>query len=414
MASRPLVSVHSSQGKVVAQVRLPNVFTSPIRPDVVHEIHTSMAKNKRQPYAVSRFAGEQTSAESWGTGRAVARIPRVPGGGTHRAGQGAFGNMCRGGRMFAPTKIWRRWHRKVNVSQKRFAVCSALAASALPSLVLARGHRIEGVPEIPLVVANSSVSEVVKTKQAVALLKGLNAYEDVEKVKDSKAIRRGKGKMRNRRRVQRRGPLVIYAKKSPLLKALRNLPGVEALHVDRLDLLKLAPGGHLGRFIIWLQDAFVRLDPLFGSYKSKSQLKQGFSLPRPLLTNPDLGRVINSDEIQTHVRPLIRQPAFHVRKKNALKNLGYLIKLNPYAKTQRRRQLLLEKTRAEKKEELLKKRRAEAKKRDAIKKKRKAVYAAMLSNPCLYEIEKEPSKEEPVQVVAEAKEEADAGDEGDY
>ena len=50
-------------------------------------------------------AGHQTAAESWGTGRAVSRIPRVPGGGTHRAGQGAFGNMCRGGRMFAPTKV---------------------------------------------------------------------------------------------------------------------------------------------------------------------------------------------------------------------------------------------------------------------------------------------------------------------
>jgi ribosomal protein L4 len=35
----------------------------------------------------------QSSAESWGTGRAVSRIPRVPGGGTHRAGQGAFGNV---------------------------------------------------------------------------------------------------------------------------------------------------------------------------------------------------------------------------------------------------------------------------------------------------------------------------------
>jgi len=414
MASRPLVSVHNEKGKVVGQVRLPSVFTSPIRPDVVHDIHTSMAKNKRQPYAVSRHAGEQTSAESWGTGRAVARIPRVPGGGTHRAGQGAFGNMCRGGRMFAPTKIWRRWHRKVNVSQKRFAVCSALAASALPALVLARGHRVEGVPEIPLVVSNASVAEVVKTKQAVALLKGLNAYEDVEKVKDSRAIRRGKGKMRNRRRVQRRGPLVIYAKKSPLLKALRNLPGVEALHVDRLDLLKLAPGGHLGRFIIWLQDAFVRLEPLFGSYQSKSQLKHGFSLPRPLLTNPDLGRVINSDEIQTRVRPIIRQPTFHVRKKNALKNLGYLIKLNPYAKTQRRVQILTERTRAAKKEELLAKRRAEAKKRDSIKKKRKALYAAMLENPCLYEIEKEARKEEE-KVVAAAQEtnEEDGGDEGD-
>jgi len=406
MASRPLVSVHNDKGKVVSQVRLPNVFTSPIRPDVVHEIHTSMAKNKRQPYAVSRFAGEQTSAESWGTGRAVARIPRVPGGGTHRAGQAAFGNMCRGGRMFAPTKIWRRWHRKVNVSQKRFAVCSALAASALPSLVLARGHRVERVPEIPLVVSNDSVAEVVKTKQAVSLLKGLQAYEDVEKVKDSRAIRRGKGKMRNRRRVQRRGPLVIYAKKSPLLKALRNLPGVETLHVDRLDLLKLAPGGHLGRFIIWLQDAFVRLDPLFGSYKAKSQLKQGFSLPRPLLTNPDLGRVINSDEIQTIVRPVIRQPVFHVRKKNPLKNLGFLIKLNPYAKTQRRRQILVEKARATKKDQILAKKRVEAKKRDSIKKKRKALYAAMLSNPCLYEVEKE-KKEEAAQptVVAEAEEE---------
>jgi len=47
----------------------------------------SIAKNKRQPYAVSEKAGHQTSAESWGTGRAVARIPRVGGGGTHRSGQ---------------------------------------------------------------------------------------------------------------------------------------------------------------------------------------------------------------------------------------------------------------------------------------------------------------------------------------
>jgi len=276
----------------------------------------------------------------------------------------------------------------------------------LPALVLARVHRIESVPEIPLVISNESVAEVAKTKQAVALLKGLSAYEDVEKVKDSKAIRRGKGKMRNRRRVQRRGPLVIYAKKSPLLKALRNLPGVETLHVDRLDLLKLAPGGHLGRFIIWLQDAFVRLDPLFGSYHSKSQLKQGFSLPRPLMANPDLGRVINSDEIQTSVRAIIRQPAFHVRKKNPLKNLGFLIKLNPYAKTQRRRQILVEKARANKKDKILTQKRAEAKHRDAIKKKRKALYAAMLSNPCLYEVEKEEKEEEPKPAVLVEKEEA--------
>jgi hypothetical protein len=44
------------------------VFTSPIRPDIVQTVHTGMAKNKRQPYAVSEKAGHQTSAESWGTG----------------------------------------------------------------------------------------------------------------------------------------------------------------------------------------------------------------------------------------------------------------------------------------------------------------------------------------------------------
>jgi large subunit ribosomal protein L4e len=33
-----------------------------------------MAKNKRQPYAVSEKAGEQTSAESWGTGELQWRL----------------------------------------------------------------------------------------------------------------------------------------------------------------------------------------------------------------------------------------------------------------------------------------------------------------------------------------------------
>ncbi|KAG8941693.1 hypothetical protein FRC03_004177, partial [Tulasnella sp. 419] len=137
MASRPTVSVHSASGEASSSLTLPAVLTAPIRLDVVQQVHKSIAKNKRQPYAVSEKAGHQTSAESWGTGRAVARIPRVGGGGTHRSGQAAFGNMCRGGRMFAPTKTFRRWHVKVNQNQRRFAVVSALAASALPSLVLA-------------------------------------------------------------------------------------------------------------------------------------------------------------------------------------------------------------------------------------------------------------------------------------
>merc|ERR1719399_2688044 len=123
-------------------------------------VFTNMNKNKRQAYAMSNRSGYQTAAESWGTGRAVARIPRVPGGGTHRSGQGAFGNMCRGGRRFGATRVWRKWHRRVNRGQRRYAVTSALAASAIPALVMARGHRIENLEEVPMVVSGSSVEGI--------------------------------------------------------------------------------------------------------------------------------------------------------------------------------------------------------------------------------------------------------------
>jgi large subunit ribosomal protein L4e len=334
-------------GKKVGTVKWAGVFDVPVRPDVVHHVHRDIAKNHRQPYAVSKEAGHQTSAESWGTGRAVARIPRVAGGGTHRAGQGAFGNMCRGGRMFAPTKVYRRWHRKVNLNQRRYALVSALAASSSASLVLARGHRIEEIPEIPLVVSTNTISSVNKTTQVVKLLKALKAYADVEKVKDTKKVRAGKGKARNRRYVQRKGPLVIYEQKGALLRSFRNLPGVDILNVNRLNILLLAPGGHLGRFVIWTQDAYEKLDALYGTYKNKSQLKIHYALPRPLIANSDLHRLITSSEILSKINPpkhaTIRRP----RKKNPLKNLGVMVKLNPYITTLRRQELLRSSKRAQ-------------------------------------------------------------------
>ncbi|VFR02777.1 unnamed protein product [Cuscuta campestris] len=102
--------------------------------------------------------------------------------------------MCRGGRMFAPTKIWRRWHRRIPVNQKRFATASAIAASAVPSLVAARGHRIETVPEIPLVISDSAEG-IEKTSNAIKILKEIGACADAEKAKDSQAIRAGRGKL---------------------------------------------------------------------------------------------------------------------------------------------------------------------------------------------------------------------------
>merc|ERR1711988_2087041 len=243
--------------------------------------------------------------------------------------------MCRGGRMFNPTKTWRKWHRKINVNQRRYAVCSALAASALPSLVMARGHRIDNVAECPCVV-DASAEACDKTSKAVKILTSLGAIDDVDKCRASRQVRSGKGKMRNRRYVQRRGPLVVTAEDSGLQKAMRNISGVEVCDVSRLNLLQLAPGGHLGRFVIFTEPAFAKLDAIYGGKNgSLSTEKKGYRLPRSMMTNSDLPRIINSDEVQAKVRPArVSATASSTKriKKNPLKNLGTLIKLNPYAK----------------------------------------------------------------------------------
>lgn len=192
--------------------------------------------------------------------------------------------------MFAPTKIWRKWHVKVNQNQKRFAVVSALAASALPSLVLARGHRIEEIEEVPLVVSDAAES-YTKTKEAVALLKATKAYDDVVKVSNSRKTRAGKGKMRGRRHRQRRGPLVVYNEDNGITKAFRNIPGVELVNVRRLNLLQLAPGGHLGRFVIWTQGAFGLLDEVYGTFDKAATLKKDYFLPTAKISNPDVTRL---------------------------------------------------------------------------------------------------------------------------
>jgi len=328
--SRPVVSVWDPEAATaVATVTLPAVFTAPIRSDVVHYVHTLMSKNSRQAYAVQEIAGHQTPAVSWGTGRAVSRIPRVPGGGTNRSGQGAFGNMCRGGRMFAPTKVWRRWHRKISVNQRRYAVSSALAASALPSLVMARGHRVDNVPEFPLVLADS-LNRVSRTKDAKAVLQRVGAFDDVAKARDSRKVRCGTGKSRNRRYTQRRGPLVVYDASEGLDKAFRNLPGVELAMVDNLSLLDLAPGGHLGRFVIWTKGAFEKLDSIFGTYDESAKFKNGFNLPRSFMTNADLARIINSDEVQSVLKPATGVENVLPIKRNPLRVTAAKVALNPH------------------------------------------------------------------------------------
>jgi large subunit ribosomal protein L4e len=339
--SRALVTVFSSDkldGKSLAKqstVPLPDVFSAPIRTDIIRQMHTFQRMNLRHPHSLFKFAAHQTAAESWGTGRAVARIPRVTGSGTHRAGQGAFGNMCRGGRMFAPKKTWRRWAHVIKRQEKKYALTGAIAATGVTSLVMARGHKIDRIAEVPLVVSDD-IQSFTQTKVAFKFLKNLKAIDDVLKVKNTKKVRSGKGKSRNRKHKERKGPLIIYAQNNGLTKAFRNIAGVETMSVNRLNLLSLAPGGQVGRFVIWTESAFKELQELFGSYSNKGDSKVNrksgvkYHLPRPMMTNTDLDRIIQSDEIQSVIRPRVIRKRI-VRKKNPLKNFYAMVKLNPFA-----------------------------------------------------------------------------------
>jgi large subunit ribosomal protein L4e len=323
---------HTNAKESASEIKLPSVFSAPLRHDIVTFVHDQLSCNSRQAHSVSYLTGMKTSSLSWGTGRAVARIPRMRGSGTSRSGQGANGNMCKDGRMAHPLRIWRRWHRKVNLKQRRHALAAAIAATAVAPLVLARGHRVMNVPQMPLIF-NDSINTVARAKDAVAILQRFKVDEDLNRVRLAKKLRCGKGKLRNRRFKNRRGPLVIGDDNSKTFaRAVRNIPGVDYLNVNRLNIRHLAPGGHLGRFCIWTEGAIKALNDLWGTANSGSKLKAGYRLHANLLKNPDITQIINSNEVQSVLKRRQNKPKrTRANKKNPLKNKVLMARLNPYS-----------------------------------------------------------------------------------
>jgi len=103
----------------------------------------------------------------------------------------------------------------------------------------------------------------------------------------------------------------------------------------------------MGRFCVWTENAFARLDKLFGAAIGQAaELKTGFSLARAPMLNADLARLINSSEVQAVVRPAMRDRRLSRQKKNPLKNRSAMFKLNPYAKVVRESEMKAEAARA--------------------------------------------------------------------
>lgn len=101
----------------------------------------------------------------------------------------------------------------------------------------------------------------------------------------------------------------------------------------------MAPGGHVGRFIIWTESAFKALNSVFGTRKSASTEKKGYQPPRPIMHNSDLARIINSPTVQSASRDKIIQK----RKRNShmpFGNKAVRAKVSPYSVVLRRRALI--------------------------------------------------------------------------
>jgi large subunit ribosomal protein L4e len=259
MPTHKTANIYNLQGKPTTKTTLPTIFTTPLRPDVIKRAVLAAQSNRLQPQGRDPMAGKRTTAESQGTGSGRARIPRIKGGG----GTAKFAPSTVGGRQPHPPTSKKKIVKKIPAKERHLALLSAIAATASKEMVLSRGHQIENVPHIPLIVTDD-ISELTKAKEVEETLTCLGLAGDISRVKNSRKIRAGKGKRRGRKMKQAVGPLIVVAEDKGLLKAAANLPGVSITLVDGLNPELLAPGTHAGRLTLWTSGAIDSLDKLYG------------------------------------------------------------------------------------------------------------------------------------------------------
>jgi large subunit ribosomal protein L4e len=252
--------VFDLQGKATGKVNLPQVFSTSIRPDVIKRAVLAIQSNRLQPQGRDPMAGKRTTAESRGTGMGIARIPRIKGG----SGRAAFAPSTVGGRQPHPPKAEKKIVKNIPKKEAKLALTSAIAATAQKELVAKRGHAIENAIQIPLIVEDA-IENLTRVKDVEAVLTSLGINDDLVRVRDSRAVRAGKGKLRGRKMKQAVGPLIVVCDGVNLVAAANNLPGVQVTTVLNLNTEMLAPGTHPGRLTVWTNGAIEQLNTLYGA-----------------------------------------------------------------------------------------------------------------------------------------------------
>jgi large subunit ribosomal protein L4e len=251
--------VFDLKGKEVKQVNLPHIFNTPTRPDVIKRAVVTLQSHRYQPQGRDPMAGKRNTAVSRHAGLGIARVPRL----RERGQRAAFAPGTVGGRSAHPPVAEKKIRKKLPKKEMRLALRSAIAATGSKETVALRGHMVDDVPDFPLVVVDE-LQTLKRTKDVEEALINLGVWSDIYRVKDSRKIRAGKGKMRGRKMKQAIGPLLVISKNEGVAEAARNLPGTEVASVENLNAELLAPGTHPGRLTIWTDSAFEKLETIFG------------------------------------------------------------------------------------------------------------------------------------------------------
>ncbi|HSQ49176.1 MAG TPA: 50S ribosomal protein L4 [Candidatus Deferrimicrobiaceae bacterium] len=246
--------IFNLQGKASGKIDLPDVFSTPLRPDVIKRAVLAIQSNRIQPQGRDPMAGKKTTAESRGTGSATARVPRVKGG----SGRAAFAPSTVKGRQPHPPKAEKIIVKNIPKKEAKLALNSAIAATAEKEVVSKRGHKIENVPAFPMVV-DDAFEALTKAKEVEEAFASLGLADDVVRVRESRNIRAGKGKRRGRRIKQAVGPLIVVVEGKGIVDAASNIPGVQVTTVTNLNTEMLAPGTHPGRLTVWTNGAIKQL-----------------------------------------------------------------------------------------------------------------------------------------------------------
>lgn len=260
--------VYDLNSSVIEEIDIPWLFYIPIRKDIIKRAYLSSLTARIQPQGRDILAGKRTTAESWGVGYGVARVPRVKGSGYPEAGSAAFVTMAVGGRRAHAPTVEKIIHERINKKERIYAILSAISATAKIDFVRKRGHIVFSVPQLPLIVSDD-FEKITKSKDLKEVAIKLGFWADIERVKDNIKIRAGKGKMRGRRYKMGKGPLIVVSAISPVLKAAMNFPGVDIVEASNLSVIYLSPGGVPGRLTILTKSALNILLNRFSNYKDK-------------------------------------------------------------------------------------------------------------------------------------------------